>query len=67
MLHSFSLPRARIFAVLQGTDFIESSPLDVENAANQVSNQRALTTTFPYIGVNPVPGEPGTNDFPTQN
>lgn len=57
---------ARIFAVLQGTDFIESSPLDLENVANQVSNQRALSTTFPYFGVNPVPGEPGTTDFPTQ-
>ncbi len=58
---------ARIFAVLQGTDFIESNPLDVENVANQVSNQRALSTTFPYLSVNPVPGEAGTNNYPAQN
>lgn len=58
---------ARIFAVLQGTDFIEQLPTDVENAANQVSQQKALTTTFPYVGLDPVPGEPGTSDFPPQN
>ena len=57
---------ARIFAVLQGTDFIEQLGTDVENAANQVSQQRLLTTTFPYIGLNPVPGEPGTRNFPPQ-
>jgi len=57
---------SRIFAVLQGTDFIEQLPTDVENAANQVSQQRLLTTTFPYIGLNPVPGEPGTKNFPAQ-
>ena len=57
---------ARIFAVLQGTDFIEQLPTDVENVANQVSQQRLLTTTFPYIGLNPVPGEPGTKNFPPQ-
>ena len=57
---------ARIFLVLQGTDFIEQLPTDVENAANQVSQQRLLTKTFPYIGLNPVPGEPGTSNFPAQ-
>lgn len=58
---------ARIFLVLQGTDFIETNPLDVANAANQVSNQRLLESTFPYLGLaNPVPGEAGTNNFPPQ-
>ena len=57
---------SRIFAVLQGTDFIEQLPTDVENAANQVSQQRLLLTTFPYISLNPVPGEPGTKNFPQQ-
>lgn len=57
---------ARIFAVLQGTDFIEQLPTDVENVANQVSQQRLLTTTFPYMSLNPVPGEPGTKNFPPQ-
>lgn len=58
---------ARIFAVLQGTDFIETNPLDVANAANQVSNQRLLENSFPYLGLaNPVPGEAGTRNFPPQ-
>lgn len=57
---------ARIFAVLQGTDWIESNPQDVINVANQVSNEGPLTSTFPYYGVNPVPGEPGTHEFPAQ-
>ena len=57
---------ARIFAVLQGTDFIEQLPTQVENAANQVSQQRPLTSVFPFIGLNPVPGEPGTSEFPPQ-
>ena len=57
---------SRIFAVLQGTDFIEQLPTDVENAANQVSQQRLLSTTFPYVGLNPVPGQPGTTNFPPQ-
>ncbi len=57
---------ARIFLVLQGTDFIEQLPTNVENAANQVSQQRLLSTTFPYISLNPVPGEPGTANFPPQ-
>lgn len=58
---------ARIFLVLQGTDFIESNPLDVQNVANQVSNERLLEATFPYLGkANPVPGEEGTSEFPAQ-
>ena len=57
---------SRVFAVLQGTDWIESSPFDLANVANQVSNEGPLTATFPYLGVNPVPGEPGTHEFPAQ-
>lgn len=58
---------ARIFVVLQGTDWIETNPLDINNAANQVSNQRLLESTFPYLGkANPVPGEAGTTNFPPQ-
>ncbi len=58
---------ARIFVVLQGTDFIEQLPTDVANAANQVSNQRLLEAAFPYLGkANPVPGEAGTTNFPPQ-
>ncbi|HEX7316465.1 MAG TPA: DUF4331 family protein [Pyrinomonadaceae bacterium] len=58
---------SRIFTVLQGTDFIESNPLDIINVANQVSNERALQAAFPYFGfANPVPGEAGTSNFPVQ-
>ncbi|MGH9946710.1 MAG: DUF4331 family protein [Pyrinomonadaceae bacterium] len=57
---------ARIFAVLQGTDFIEQLPTDVENVANQVSQQRVLRNSFPYLSINPVPGEAGTTNFPPQ-
>lgn len=58
---------ARIFVVLQGTDWIETNPLDVNNIANQVSSQRLLESTFPYLGkANPVPGEAGTTNFPPQ-
>lgn len=59
---------ARIFAVLQGTDFIERLGTDIENVANQVSDQRLLEASFPYLGlVNAVPGEPGTSEFPPQD
>lgn len=58
---------ARIFVVLQGTDWIETLPTDVNNVANQVSSQRLLESTFPYLGkANPVPGEAGTSNFPPQ-
>lgn len=58
---------ARIFVVLQGTDFIEQLPTDVANLANQVSQQRLLENVFPYLGkANPVPGEAGTHNFPPQ-
>jgi hypothetical protein len=58
---------ARIFVVLQGTDFIEQLPTDVANLANQVSQQRLLENVFPYLGkANPVPGEAGTKNFPPQ-
>ncbi|MGB8510609.1 MAG: DUF4331 family protein [Pyrinomonadaceae bacterium] len=58
---------ARIFVVLQGTDFIEQLPTDVANLANQVSQQRLLESIFPYLGkANPVPGETGTKNFPQQ-
>lgn len=56
----------RIFAVLQGTDWIEVNPLDVNNVANQVAAERPLGLSFPYFGVNPVPGEIGTSHFPAQ-
>lgn len=57
---------ARIFAVLQGTDWIKTSPLDVISVANQTSDQGPMDATFPYLGLDPVPGEPGTHDFPPQ-
>lgn len=58
---------ARIFNVLQGTDFIERSVLDINNLANQVSDERALSSTFPYFGLaNPMNGEAGTSQFPPQ-
>ncbi|MCA1567724.1 MAG: DUF4331 domain-containing protein [Acidobacteria bacterium] len=58
---------ARIFTVLQGTDFIESNPLDIINVANQVSKERKLEASFPYFGLaNPMPGERGTNEFSAQ-
>ena len=58
---------ARIFNVLQGTDFIESNVLDIINLANQVSDERALSATFPYFGLaNPMTGEAGSSEFPKQ-
>lgn len=58
---------ARIFNVLQGTDFIERNPLDIMNLANQVSDERALSSTFPYFGhANPMTGETGSSEFPAQ-
>jgi hypothetical protein len=58
---------ARIFNVLQGTDFIERNILDIINLANQVSDERALEATFPYFGyANPTPGEAGTSEHPKQ-
>ncbi len=58
---------SRIFLVLQGSDFIERSVLDINNLANQVSDQRPLRSSFPYFGrANPVAGEPGTSEFPPQ-
>ncbi len=58
---------ARIFVVLEGSDFIEQLPTDVNNLANQVSQQRLLENVFPYLGkANPVPGEAGTKNFPQQ-
>lgn len=57
---------ARIFAVLQGTDWIESRRADIVDVSNQVSDERPLGTSFPYLGYNPVPGEIGTSPFPAQ-
>ena len=57
---------SRVFAVLQGTDWIKSSPADVISVANQTSNERPGNSVFPYLAFNPAPGEPGTSQFPAQ-
>ncbi|GAC1630865.1 MAG: hypothetical protein NVS9B10_23650 [Nevskia sp.] len=57
---------ARVFAVVQGTDWIKSDPRDVISVANQTSNERPGNSSFPYLAVNPAPGEPGTSQFPAQ-
>lgn len=56
---------ARIFNVLQGTDWIEFTQFQVNNLANQ-GNVIPLSASFPYHGLHPVPGEPGTVGFPAQ-
>jgi hypothetical protein len=53
----------RVFAVLQGTDFIkpDSALLDFTTSGND----RALSTTFPYFATpHAIVGEPGTVGFP---
>ena len=55
----------RVFAVLQGTDFIKP---DAEIADLTVNgDDTPLRADFPFIGVaHPLPGQPGTVGFPPQ-
>jgi len=56
---------ARIFNVLQGTDWIKTNPLEIPNLT--ISGESVpLPAAFPYLGINPTPGEPGTVGFPPQ-
>ena len=56
----------RIFAVLQGTDWIKKNPLDMDNLTNQGHDING-TSVFPYLArPHPVPGEAGTTGFPEQ-
>ncbi len=53
----------RVFAVLQGTDFIkpDGALLDFTSSGND----RPLSDSFPYFGLpHPLPGEPDTVGFP---
>lgn len=58
---------ARVFVVVQGTDFIE--PADhLESVADQYSaTNNTLLPTFPYFGDSVVKGEPGTTEYGAQN
>ncbi len=56
---------ARIFNVLQGTDWIKTNPLDIPNLTISGDLQQ-IPASFPYFGVNPTAGEPGTAGFPAQ-
>ena len=55
----------RVLVVVQGTDWIkpDSDLLDFTTSGND----RPFLTTFPYIATpHPLPGDPGTVDFPAQ-
>jgi hypothetical protein len=55
----------RVLVVVQGTQFIkpDSTLTDYANGGNDIP----LLTTFPYITTpHPLPGNPGTIDYPTQ-
>ncbi len=67
---------ARVTAVLQGTDFLESSPAKIDDLTNQGEDRfapqsDAIAARFPFLAdEHPVPGEVsggGTTGFPTQN
>ncbi|MFN2454498.1 MAG: DUF4331 family protein [Pyrinomonadaceae bacterium] len=67
---------ARVTAVLQGTDFIESSPAKIDDLSNQGEDRfnpasDRIALTFPFLAdEHPVTGETtggGTVGFPTQN
>jgi len=54
----------RVFAVLQGTDFIR--PDSTLGDLTTSGNDRPFLTSFPFFGTpDPRPGEPGSNGFPT--
>ena len=56
---------ARIFNVLQGTDWIKTNPLEIPDLT--ISGESvSLPAAFPYLGINPTAGEPGTVGFPEQ-
>lgn len=56
---------ARIFNVLQGTDWIKRNPLELPDLT--ISGESVvLPAAFPYFGINPTAGEPGTVGFPEQ-
>jgi len=38
----------------------------VISVANQTSKERPGNAAFPYLAFNPLPGEPGTSQFPAQ-
>ncbi len=67
---------ARVTAVLQGTDWIESTPAKIEDLTSQGEDRYApqsdtIAARFPYFAdEHPVPGEVsggGTTGFPPQN
>lgn len=58
---------ARIFAVLQGTDWLEPQQSDVDDVTTQ-QQLLPLRDSFPYVAEpHPIPGEPGTAGFPDQH
>jgi hypothetical protein len=62
---TFPCKDRRVFAVLQGTDFIEPDGEITELKTN--GTDRAVSNVFPYFASpHPLPGEPGTVGFPPQ-
>lgn len=60
----------RVYAVLQGTDWIKPDG-QVGNVSGNVAPygglDQPMLTTFPFLAApNPLPGEPGTKGFPAQ-
>ena len=56
----------RVLVVLQGTQFIKPDNMVIN--ASYEGNDLPFLTTFPYLAApHPLPGQPGTIDFPVRN
>ena len=60
-------PDRRVLAVLDGTDFIRPDTRIVAQSLGDSANDLPLSTSFPFLASeHPLPGNPGTVDFPPQ-
>jgi Domain of unknown function (DUF4331) len=64
---SLPCPDRRVLAVLDGTDFIRPDVGIVALSLGDSANDLPLSTSFPFLASeHPLPGNPGTVDFPPQ-
>ena len=64
---SLPCPDRRVLAVLDGTDFIRPDAGIVALSLGDSANDLPLSTSFPFLASeHPLPGNPGTVDFPPQ-
>jgi len=64
---SLPCPDRRVLAVLDGTDFIRPDAGIVALSLGDSANDLPLSTSFPFLAPeHPLPGNPGTVDFPPQ-